>query len=165
MRANRVNTTSTENHEEAPSSEIESLEKQVIQYLIEKDFEVDEKDVSIVHTLKTNTQNTPKIIMRMISRKAKINLLKQSWKLKETVGNDQNQRRGPRVYLNEHLTRYNSQLYKIARDLRKKNMIKGTFTRNCKIFVRTKGSTPEQERTLVIRDMADLIKLGHKPDE
>ena len=159
--ARRVNTSSSENHGEAPSTEIESLEKQVINFLSEKDFEIDEKDISIVHTLKSNNTHAPKIIMRMISRKAKINILKQSWKLKETIDN----RREPKVYLNEHLTRNNSHLYKIARDLKKKNMIKGTFSRNCKIFVRTKGSTPEEERILMIRDMAELIKLGHKPDD
>ena len=32
------------------------------------------------------------------------------------------------------------------------------------MFIRTKGSTPEEEQTLVIKDIDDLIKLGYCPD-
>ena len=163
--ARKVNTNSSESHEVGPPSEMDSLEKQVIDFLSKKDIKVDDKDISIVHTLKSVAQETPKIIMRMTNRKAKISLLRQSWKLKNISNNESNPNREPRVYLNEHLTRFNSQLYRIARDLKKKNMIKGTFTRNCKIFVRTNGSAPEQERVLVIRSIVDLTKLGYKPDE
>ena len=67
------------------------------------------------------------------------------------------------MFINEHLTKKNSDLYRIARMLKKQNKIKWTYTRNCRIFVGTNGTTPEEERTLVIRKIEDLVKLGYTP--
>ncbi|KAJ8373370.1 hypothetical protein AAFF_G00266140 [Aldrovandia affinis] len=57
------------------------------------------------------------------------------------------------VYLNEHLTKKNADIAKEARSLRKDDKIKATWTRNCKIFIRLNGATPEDEKVLVVREI------------
>ena len=49
--ARKVNNASVDNHADAPASEIDTLESQVIQFLEKKDIDVDKRDISIVHTL------------------------------------------------------------------------------------------------------------------
>ena len=151
--ARSVSNQGADSFEAAPVNETDTIENQVVHFLASKDILVDKKDISVVHALKSFNPSKPNIVMRMVSRKAKSNIMKQAKKLK-----------GSHVFLNEHLTKQNNHLYKIARDLKKKNQIKWTYTRNCKIFVRTSGITPEEEKTLIIKDIDDLIKLGYCPD-
>jgi hypothetical protein len=63
------------------------------------------------------------------------------------------------VYLNDHLTPKNAELARKARLLRKDEVIEGTWTKNCNIFVKTKGLTPEDQKVFMIKEEADLIKL------
>ena len=69
-RARKVNNASVDNHADAPVSEIDTLESQVIQFLEQKDIDIDKRDISIVHTLKSTQMNKPVIIMRMTNQKA-----------------------------------------------------------------------------------------------
>lgn len=151
--ARAVDNNSVVSHADAPTQENESLEQQVIQYFENQDITISERDISVAHSLKNPNASKSIIILRMTTRKAKINLLKQGKKL-----------RGTDVYVNEHLTRKNSELFRIARLLKRKKMIKFTYTRNCKVFVRTIGTTPEQESTVLVRNLNDLIKLGYTQD-
>ena len=64
--------------------------------------------------------------------------------------------KGTDVYINEHLTALNSAIAAKARELRYKKKIKGTWTRNCKVFVRTNGDTPEKEKVVLVKEMKDL---------
>lgn len=148
--ARAVDNTSVENNADAPLHETESLEKQVIQFFTKQDITVCERDISVAHSFKTPHNNKSIIIMKMSNRRAKTNILKHGKNLK-----------GTDVYVNEHLTRKNSELYRIARLLKRNRLIKFTFTRNCKVFARTNGVTPEDESTVIVRNLDDLIKLGY----
>lgn len=81
-----------------------------------------------------------------MNRKHKITLLRQGKKLK-----------GTDVYLKEHLTKRNADVARKARFLRKQRKIQSTWTANCKIFIKLKG-TPEEAKVLVIRDIEELDK-------
>ena len=64
--------------------------------------------------------------------------------------------KGTQVYVNEHLTKRNAEIAKEARILRKNGKIKSTWTRNCKVLVRLNGTTPEEAKTVTVRDLKDL---------
>ena len=88
----------------------------------------------------------PAIIVKFVSRKHKLDLLRQARsKLKDTG-----------VYLNEHLTAKNADIEKEARRLWRDGKIKATWSRNCKIFIRENGATPEQEKVKVISEKSEL---------
>ena len=82
-------------------------------------------DVSACHTLngdKKRTFDTPKIIVRFVKRKRKIELLKNSRKLK-----------GTRVYINEHLTHKNNQIAYAAHILKKQGKIYSIWIKDCSV--------------------------------
>lgn len=79
-----------------------------------------------------------------MSRKTKIELLKQGKKLK-----------GTGVYLNEHLTKKTAEIARQARSLKKQNKIQATWTRNCKVMIRLNGN-PEEAKVVMIRELKDL---------
>lgn len=87
----------------------ESVEQQLIKFLQSNHVQVNEQDIKA-------------IIVRFTNRTSKISLLKQGKVLKWT-----------NVYLNEHLTKTNAELARRARQLRRENKIKETWTRNCKV--------------------------------
>ena len=60
----------------------------------------------------------------------------------------------PGVYINEDLTRENSKLAYEARQLKRRQRILDTFTRNGRVYIRC---TPE-DRPVVIRDMNELME-------
>lgn len=84
--------------------------------------------------------------MRFTNRKKKIALLKQGRKLK-----------GTNVFINEHLTKKNADIARIARQLRKQGNIQQTWVTNCKIFIKLNG-TPEEAKVLVVKRIEDLDK-------
>ena len=79
-------------------------------------IELDCENIEACHTLsRRNAKEKPAVIMRFVNRKLKIALLKQGRKLKET-----------NVYINEHLTKHNSDIAKQACYL-KKQKINSTY--------------------------------------
>ena len=135
---------------EPTQAETESLEQQVVGFLEGKGIAVATSDIEACHTLpsKTNTSAPPAIIIRFSNRKNKDALLKQGRKLK-----------GTQVYINEHLTKKNADIAKRARSLKKSNKIQGTWTTNCKVFIKTEGATPEETKVSVVRNIGDLDKF------
>ena len=134
---------------EPTEEEAETLENQVIGFLREKGITVASSDIEACHVLPTKIKNaTQAIIMRFANRKNKDALLKQGRKLK-----------GTKVYLNEHLTRKNAEIAKKARFLKKQDKIQGTWTRNCKVFIKCNGSSPEETKVTVVKNISDLEKL------
>ncbi|XP_060771961.1 uncharacterized protein LOC132882868 [Neoarius graeffei] len=134
--------------EELNEEDANSVEKQVLAFLHSKGIEVKSNNIEACHPLprRSNT-GKPVVIMRFANRKHKMQLLKQGKKLK-----------GSDVFLNEHLTKKNADIAKKARLLRKQGKIQNTWTQNCKIFIRLKGS-PEEAKILVIRDIGELDKF------
>ncbi|KAK7152537.1 hypothetical protein R3I93_010685 [Phoxinus phoxinus] len=134
---------------EASEEEKESLEQQVICFLDSKGIAVDSRDIEACHTLPSkNKTYTPLVIIRFTNRKKKSSLLGQGRKLK-----------GTEVYINEHLTKKNADIARKARILRKQNKIQATWVRNCKIFIKLHGSTPEAAKVILIRDITELDKF------
>ncbi|KAJ8410596.1 hypothetical protein AAFF_G00195000 [Aldrovandia affinis] len=117
--------------------EIETLESQVLQFFESRNILVQS------HPSKQN------VVPRT---KHKIELMRQGIKLQKTG-----------VYLNEHLTKKNADIAKAARSLRKDDKIKATWTRNCKIFIRLNGATPEDEKVLVVREIGELEQYKRCP--
>lgn len=60
------------------------------------------------------------------------------------------------MFVNEHLTKKNGNIAYAARQLRKANKIKVTWTRNCKVFIRANGATPEEERAVMVKAISEL---------
>lgn len=130
-----------------------TMEQQVAVFLRSKGIEMDCNKIEACHPLprRRNVGNTavkhPAIIIRFVNRKDKAALLKQGRKL-----------RGTNVFINEHLTKQNADLARKARNLRKEGKIQSTWTNNCKVFIKTNGATPEEEKVLLIRKMEELEK-------
>lgn len=133
---------------EPTEADFDSIEQQVITFLDSKGIAVNSCDIEACHPLpRNNKSEKPSIIIRFVNRKHKMALLRQGRKL-----------RGTNVYINEHLTKKNSDIARQARVLRKHNKIQSTWTANCKIFIKLKG-TPEEAKVLVIRDITELDKF------
>ena len=88
------------------------------------------------------------ILLKCSNRKANLDVMKNAKK-----------RKGSNVYINEHLTKRNSDL---AYKPRKKNMglITSTWTHNCVVMIKTKDSTPDDCKYIKINDEKDFYTAG-----
>ncbi|KAL7399709.1 hypothetical protein ABVT39_000534 [Epinephelus coioides] len=137
-----------------------TVEEEVVAFLHSKNINIDRNNIEACHPLPRKTQkaderqssrvnqmDNPAVILRFFSRKHKMDLLRQGKNLK-----------GTKVYLNEHLTQKNGEIARKARFLKKKNKIQGTWTANCKVFIKLNGHSPEQAKVIVVRKLEDLSK-------
>lgn len=132
--------------DEATPAEQASLEDQVLRFLQTQNMKLDATMISACHALPRKDRNTkPLIIMRFGNRKAKIDLLSQGRKL-----------RGTNVYLNEHLTKKNADIARHARILKKQNKLQATWTRNCKVWIKLNGASPEEAKAIMVREIHEL---------
>lgn len=131
---------------ELSDQETQSVEQQVASYLQSRGIEMDLEHIEACHPLPTKNERPPAVIMRFTNRKKKIALLKQGRKLK-----------GTNVFINEHLTKKNADIARIARQLGKQGKIQQTWVTNCKIFIKLNG-TPEEAKVLVVKRIEDLDK-------
>jgi len=131
--------------EDAQLEDLQTLEEQVLNFLAEKDVNLDPNAITACHTLPRRNKASPAIILRFANRKQKTELMRQGKKLK-----------GTSVYLNDHLTKKAAGIAREARILKKNGKIKATWTRNCKIFIQLNGRTPEQAKVILVREMKDL---------
>ena len=137
------------NNENAPETELNSVEQQVIDFLKNKNIELDKSEISACHTLgKKRDDDTQNVIVRLVNRNSKTRLLSNGIRLK-----------GTNVFMNEHLTKKNAQLSKMARELKKDGKLKSTWTRNCVVFVRTNGASPEDEKIKLVKEKDDLLQF------
>lgn len=146
-RALMTNLTPMQNGE-APNDELMTLEDSVVNYLNMHNIDIAHSDISICHTLGVKKPNKPQpIVVRLVMRKAKNYMLsRQRHALK-----------GTGVRISEHLTQKNSALAYHARQLYRDEKIDGTFTRNCRVFVKIANGTdnPDVE---IIKSMEDIEK-------
>ena len=120
---------------------MESVEEQLLGFLGRQGIAIDKSDISACHVLKTkDPMKKPPIIIRLVNRKSKINILKNGRKLK-----------GTNVYINEHLSRKTANISALARQLKRQQRIHSTFKRNCKVFVKT--------NVVLIKDISELDKF------
>lgn len=136
-----------ENGGEPTDAEVESVEQQVTAFFNNKGISINSDNIEACHPLKRGKSGgNSLIIIRFSNRKNKNALLKQGKKLK-----------GSNVYVNEHLTKKNAGIAKMARILRKQKKIQSTWTANCKVFIKLNGP-PEEAKVLVIRSLEELEK-------
>lgn len=134
--------------EDAPENELQTLEQQVIKFFQSKTMSIASSNISACHSLpRKDSKSKPVIIVRFANRKSKIELLRQGKKLA-----------GTGVYLNEHLTKKNSEIAREARILRKQSKIQATWTRNCKVLIRLNGSSPESAKVVTVKELNELDK-------
>ena len=149
--AKMTKNSSEQQNEDMHDDIIETLESKVIQELNDKGIPIVSSDISICHTIgKKDPERSQPIVVRLISRKKKIELLKHNKTLKDLKAN---------IFINEHLTQYNAAIARKARALRKQGKLVATWTRNCKIYVKIQRSD-EQTQVLVIKTMEELEKLN-----
>lgn len=119
--------------------------EEVSAFLESKGIELDCNNIEACHLLpRKSATDKPVIILKFVNRKHKLALLKQGRNLK-----------GTNVYMNDHLTKYNADIARKARYLRKQGKIMNTWTSNCKVFIKL---NEPQDKVLVIRRMEELDK-------
>ncbi len=127
--------------------DVSSTNQQVFAFLQTKGIEMDTKDIEACHPLsRRDASEKLAVILRSVNRKHKTALLKQGRKLK-----------GSNVYINEHLSKFNADIAKKARYLKKLKKIQSTWTANCKVFIKLNG-TPEEAMVKAIRNIDELDK-------
>ena len=89
------------------------------------------------------------ILLLFTNRKIKEHILRKKKKLKETG-----------VFVNEHLSPKNVDISIFARTLRRQNKIQNTWTRNCKVYIKTNG-VPEVSSVLCIKNIIELHKFSN----
>lgn len=131
--------------EEASPEEQHTLEQQVLQFMNSKNIHLESQHISACHVLpRKDRTHPPAIVLRFANRKHKVEMLRQSKKLRDTG-----------VYINEHLTKKNAGIARNCRILRKQDKIQSTWTRNGKVFVRLNGPF-ERAKVVVIRHLKEL---------
>lgn len=128
-------------------ADIQSVEQQVIYFMNSKGIKLDERDIEACHPLpRRNSLVKPAVIVKFVNRKRKTEVIKQGKKLK-----------GTNVYVNEHLTKKNSDIARQARMLKRAGKIQATWTSNCKILIKLNG-TPEEAQVLRVTTIQELDK-------
>lgn len=125
-----------------PSEEdTHSAEQQVVSFLQGRGVHLDPEDLEACHALPSRHREAkPTIILRFANRKRKNELMKQGRNL-----------RGTDVYLNDHLTKKNSEIAGKARHLKRNKKIQGTWVRNCRVFIKLNN-----DKVVVIREIDEL---------
>lgn len=124
----------------------EELEANVLKFF-ETDLGVplSPADISVIHYVPSKQGKN--ILVKFTSRKAKLRVLKNRANLK-----------GKKIYVSDHLTRRNNQLFYQARMLVKDNLISRAWVRNCKVFIRSNGE-PNVAKTYSITCGNELQKF------
>ena len=102
----------------------------------ESKLEVKVKDSEIlaIHKLRKRRDGIEPVLVQFSHNTIKRSLMKERKKL-----------RGSDIYLNDHLTRMNSDLEKKARIMKKEGQIHSFWTINGRIFIKTRESGPKKE--------------------
>ncbi|KAK1892334.1 Gag polyprotein [Dissostichus eleginoides] len=128
----------------APSTDRDrhdSVETQVLEALNDRGVYLKSEEIEFCHTLgKPSESGFQRVIIKLVSRKTKARMMINAKKLK-----------GTGIYINEHLTKRNADIARTARDLRKRNKIEATWTRDCKIFIKT-----NEGKVSIMKDSEDL---------
>ena len=65
--------------------------------------------------------------------------------------------RGSQVYLNDHLSQTNSELFREARRLKKDNKIFSVWTLNCKVFIK-KTEHAQRLHVVNVQQLRDIVR-------
>jgi hypothetical protein len=151
----RAATVTEETNDCAPEAENRNIEKQVIDFMTSANIPMHEETISACHFLGGPDKNgNKKIVVRFVNRKHKVEVLKR-WK--NLVNH--------KVYVSEHLTQKNAKLARIARFLKKNNLIVQTWTRNGRVFAKWKSTLNEQDSVTRIVDEDSFLKCDISPEK
>ena len=62
-----------------------------------------------------------------------------------------------KIFINEHLTALNAQIFANARKLKKENKISNVWTYNCSVFIKKLGSS--KEKGVKVESFSELSKV------
>lgn len=119
------------------------------------------QDVLAVHRVphaRTQESNKPKnIIVKLASRNLRDNVL-SAYRLSKNTTSDQLGMSGTpcKMYINEHLTLYNKNLFRACRDMARKYNVKYVWIRNATVLVKATDSS----KTFAIRCQSDINKIA-----
>lgn len=134
MKGDSAPSTDRDGHDSVETQVLEALNDRGVVYLKSEEIE-------ICHTLGKPAENgLQRVMIKLVSRKTKVRMMINAKKLK-----------GTGIYINEHLTKRNADIARTARDLRKRNKIEATWTRDCKIFIKT-----NEGKVSIVKDSEDL---------
>ena len=130
----------------ASTPELKGLEYEVLDFLNSNNIKVQESDISACHTLGNKKSMKPAIVLQLVNRKVKTDILKNAKKLW-----------GTNMYINEHLTKKKVDLAKKARLQKKQGKIESMWTRNCKVLIKIERHSGT--RTYWIKEDSDFDKF------
>ena len=103
-----------------------------------EDVKLNEKienfDIVAIHKLLSKDNNISKIIVKLYFHETKCNILKNAKKLKDTG-----------IYINEHLTNINADIFFRARVLKKDKLIHSCWTSNGITFIKLQENSNKKE--------------------
>lgn len=106
-----------------------------------------ENDIQICHRVPTRSQDGPRpIVVRLLNSKTRDKWIKE-YKLKKLWSQH--------IYINEHLTPYNQNLFYHTRKLAKEEKYKFAWTKDCQIYLKKN----ETAKLITIKNMRDLDQI------
>ena len=108
-------------------------------------IDIDPYDVVAIHELPNKNKDIYKTIVKFHFHETKSTIFKNIKKLKDT-----------NIYINDHLTKYNSEIFYKARNLLKDSKIKYCWTVNGITFIK-KTESSEKEKILNISDFNSIL--------
>ena len=141
------NSATAASNDNAPEEEINALEKHVIFFpMTSYKFALNQMtSVSVIQCVH-HLVNLITLLLNLQIEK-KIMILKKAKQLK-----------GTNIFLNQHLAKKISDIFRMTRTLRKEGRISNTWTRDCKVFIGTNGS-PEVAKVHLIKNNIHFEKL------
>ena len=143
--------------EHAPDDEKLKLETRVLNFLNENVTNVDSSEIEACHTIPSKFKGPKPIVVRFVNRKSKTRIMKN---LKAVIENNKKPTTKEKIYINDHLTKKNSELAACARKLRQQKKVEGTFVRNCVVHIKLRGESPETSRLVQVKDFTDFEMHG-----
>ena len=110
--------------------------------------EINHHDITDIHTLPKGRNKSETCIIRFSNRIVREKIIKNRKKLATKSRN------AHKIYINEHLTKRNATIAREARMMRTDDKIQGTWTNNCRIFVKL-----HDDKMIKIHTMKDLHNL------
>ena len=108
-------------------------------------IDIDPYDVVAIHELPNKNKDIYKTIVKFHFHETKSKIFKNIKKLKDT-----------NIYINDHLTKYNSEIFYKARNLLKDSKIKYCWTVNGITFIK-KTESSEKEKILNLSDFNSIL--------
>ena len=108
-------------------------------------IDIDPYDVVAIHELPNKNKDIYKTIVKFHFHETKSKIFKNITKLKDT-----------NIYINDHLTKYNSEIFYKARNLLKDSKIKYCWTVNGITFIK-KTESSEKEKILNLSDFNSIL--------